>query len=511
MIFCSVLTRKTDGSITQENTEAPQFFIDLNLDQIVEAITATKQEYNLKPYYYAPLHDVDAILYRQEIMQDIENKPLFEKIESFAQKMRTMRQHFAQADKLHYKYQKEKWFLDAVEIYCEAVWCLTRDLSLLELKSRGLLAFREYVAGYVSSEAFRSLQAQIKKLQTDLSSVRYSVQVRGNHVRVRAYESEMDYSADVEKTFEKFKQGAGKDYLAKFRDGNDMNHIEAQVLDLVARLHPEIFQDLSDFGVRNAGHLDETIAVFDREVQFYMAYLEIMAGLKHRGLQFCYPGVSDTRKEVESVECFDLALARKLAAEDSSPVCNDFSLSGKERVFVVSGPNQGGKTTFARMYGQMHYLASLGCAVQGREARLFLFDRLFTHFEKEEDIRNLRGKLEDDLVRIHQILAQATSNSIIIMNEIFNSTTLKDAVFLGRKVMERILQQDSLCVCVTFLDELSTMNEKTVSMVSAVDPENPAVRTYKVVRKRADGLAYAISLAEKYRLTYDFLRERIPS
>ena len=508
--FRSILFVEPGEGVDSDEAVQPACFADLNLDQIVHSITASKAEYNLKPFFHRPLTDIDGISYRHEVMRDLEDAVLLGHIRAFAKGMLGMREYRAQATKLHYRYQKEQLFVDAVRTYCHAVAELTRNLSCSSSTSRGLTGFRDYLADYLASERFKSLLEETKALYSDLSEVAYCIHIKSSRVTVRTYEGEPDYSEDVEETFRKFRQGAPKDYRVEYSDALFMNHVEAQILACVARLYPELFDRLDAYCEKHADYLDKTIAAFDREIQFYLAYIEYIGPLKQAGLNFSLPRLSKTDKRIQAVETFDLALASKLRFEGSTVVTNDFELAGKERIFLVSGPNQGGKTTFSRLFGQLHYLASLGYPVPGRETRLFLPDAVLTHYEKEESIETHRGKLEDDLVRIHRILDQATANSIVILNEIFNSTTAADALFLSREVLQRLIRLDVLCVCVTFLDELTSLGDTVVSMVSAIVPDNPAQRTYKIERRPADGRAYAIAIAEKYGLTYRRLKERIP-
>jgi len=508
MTFQSILFDHELGWVDGRIDE-PDFFADLRLDQVVAALTAGREEYDLAAFFYLPLREVEAVHYRHHVLGDLEQESVLGAVREFAGALHQMRQHLALMAKLHYVRQQQRWFLQAASVYCQAIRTFQEKLGGLELRSRGFRGLREYLNAYVRSAEFTTLTDDTGRVEDALATVRYSIHLRGNRVRVSQYEDEADMSAQIEHAFERFKQGAVKDYRARLREHAEMNHVEAQILDLVAKLHPEPFTELEQFSTRHERYLDETVGRFDREIQFYLAYLEYTEPLKRKGLPFALPRTSARSKDVSATDTFDLALAAKLTGDGASVVRNDFHLSDGERILVVSGPNNGGKTTFARTFGQLHYLASLGLPVPGADVRLFLPDRIFTHFEREEEIETLRGKFEDELHRIHEILGHATSASLLIMNESFGSTTLRDAVLVGSEVVRQIIDLEALCVFVTFVDELSKLGPTTVSMMSMVVPEDPAVRTYKIVRKPADGLAYAAAIAEKYGLTYKALRKRV--
>jgi DNA mismatch repair protein MutS len=443
--------------------EQPEYFSDLNLDQFVAAVTADREEYELSRFFCAPLSDAVAVAYRQEVFLDLEDQSVLSCVAAFSESMRDVRAHLAQSEKLRHPYQAESWLLGAVSLYCDAVVTLVRGLSEVKLHSSALTHFHDYLASYIRDEAFASLVSRAHEVREALAEVHYCVNVKGGRVTVAKYDGEPNYSAEVLATFDRFKRGAAKDYRATFQEPVAMNHVEANVLSLVARLYLTEFALLAEFCGTHRDFIDPIVRRFDFEAQFYMAYLAHIAPLRAVGLNFCYPKVTRDSKKVCAQESFDIVLANKLTSEGTSVICNDFSLNGPERVMVVSGPNQGGKTTFARMFGQLHHLASIGCPVPGVGARLYLFEGLFTHFEREENLDNATGKLEDDLLRARRILSAATTDSVVVLNEPFLSTTLQDSLFLGTKVMERLVELDVLAVLVTFVEELSVFGRTTPS------------------------------------------------
>lgn len=508
-MFQSILFPDGKGDPDAAPNSDERCLSDLNLDQFLDLVTADREQYRLRSAFENRLSDLESIRYRQEVFKDLEGEPLRSAIAEFGTAMAEVRSCLARSDHLRHPHQRGAWFLTAAVTYCRAIDGLAPALEASGPRSAGLSSFLTFLAGYRDSKEYAELSAAAAAVEARLAAVRYCVHIIGSRVVVRRFRDEPDHGAEVEETFARFQQGAAQSHLFRFTEPVEMNPVETRILDLVARLFPEPFQELHRFGVLHLGFQNRTVVDFDREVQFYLAYLGLLSPLRQAGLPFCYPTLDPDTAEERVVGAFDLVLAARLVPEGAVPVVNDFHLSGPERLLVVSGPNQGGKTTFARAFGQAHHLAALGGPIPGSEARLRLCDRIFTHFAREEALADLRGRLEDDLAGVAAILDQATDRSVVIMNETFGSASLQDARDLGRAVVERLVEIGLVGVYVTFVDELAALGPATVSMVSMVVPDDPARRTFEVVRRPADGLAYALAIAEKYGLTYHRLRERL--
>jgi hypothetical protein len=484
---------------------------DLGLTQVFDALEQGREQLDLESLLRTPLASTDQVAYRHQVMADLERRDIADAVRAFGASMAAAREVLGTSARLRSYWQRSRVFIDAVSAYCRCVDVLAAALERSRPASRGLTGFGAYLGAYRRSEMFTQLSAGAEEVVAGLAAVRYGLHIKGTRVTVSAFQGEPDYAQEVATVFDKFREGAVDDYRASFLAPLEMEDVEAEVLNLVARLHPEPFGALDRYFQAHQDFVDATVAAFEREAHFYLSYLDYIQPLRAAGLPFCYPSLSDEPGETRLVDVFDLALARKASGDAgaSGVVTNDLALSQDERRVVVTGPNSGGKTTFARAVGQLHHLASLGLPVPASEARLVLVDKIFTSFQQAEPPDLARSHLEDELVHLREVIERAGQRSLVVLNESLSSTTLRDAAVLGRAVLDRLLARGPLCIYVTFVDELASTGPATVSLVATVSPDNPVVRTYKLERRPAEGLAYAAALAERYGLTYHAVSSRL--
>ena len=212
-----------------------------------------------------------------------------------------------------YEYQRERWLLDSIEIYCEAINTLYEDLSNSNVKSMGFNSLREYLGSYIKSGYFISLVNDTGKLKSELSKIRYLMHIRGTKVVVSRYGSDNDYSDDIENAFEKFREDSGEKKNVNY--SHSMGHVEATLLYLVARLYPDEFTELLKYYDKHKDFIDTEISVFNREIKFYLKYINYISKIKSYGLSFSIPEITEDKNNIYSYGGFNLALAEKIKDE----------------------------------------------------------------------------------------------------------------------------------------------------------------------------------------------------
>jgi len=487
---------------TKLNENQPEYFYDLNLDKIIEQIIAIKPKYTLKPYFFTTLNNLEDIEYRHKVLMDLENAKNFNIFDKFCSQFETVNNLLTKSQKSFYTYEKQFCFLSAVNHYCNAIFYVLKESLGLDLKSQGLKSFTNYISDYTKKTDFINLSNTAAELEEKLLSIKFNILIKDAAITI-SNDNVNDFEQDVIDTFLHLVGNIDKEYTS-FKQSTDTNHIEYQILEKVEKLNPDIFMRLDGFFNQMQDFIDKTIETFVDQIQFYFAFLGYIKRFEKNNIKFSYPEFS---KEIIYIEnACDIDLADEFIKNNKFCVANDFNMQDNEKIAIITGPNQGGKTTFVRCIGQIIHLSKLGLKVPATKAHIFLFDNLWSCFERQEQVQSLRSRLENDLIRIKKILDNTTSNSILILNEVFSSTTYDDALFLSKQVLKIILEKGCLCIWVTFMDELCK-TEKTASFVAAIDQSQN--RTFKIVRKPPDGLAYAMSIVSKYHLTKKDIDQRI--
>jgi DNA mismatch repair ATPase MutS len=351
------------------------------------------------------------------------------------------------------------------------------------------------------------LKTDTEKLIAQFDEMKFNLQIKRDRIIIHPGYLEDDYCKQLQDTFRE--ETDELHFYQKNPFGTPLlSALEGAVLNVLKKPYAQTFVELSEFAGKYQDFISPIISEFELESQFYLSFCLYRKKMMELNYHFCYPTISKDG-EFRITKGYDLALAKKNAQQKKEVVYNDCYFNRGERFFVITGPNQGGKTTFARALGQMVYFASLGLAIPCQTAVLPVFDGIYTHFAVEENLDTGAGKLKEELLRLKDMMSNVTRNSFVIINEIFTSATSYDAYIMGKKVINYFMEEDCLGVYVTHIYELTKDDDRIVSLVAALLSDDSNIRTFKIERKSADGRSYANTIVEKHRMTYQEIKERI--
>lgn len=209
---------------------------------------------------------------------------------------------------------------------------------------------------------------------------------------------------------------------------------------------------VADALAQSADHIKSFFAMLRSELGFYIGCLNLRADLIRRGLPVCFPvpcPVAQRRHGFKGL--YDISLALRI---ERSPVGNDANADGRDLI-VVTGANQGGKSTFLRSLGIAQVLLQGGAFVGASAFEANVASGIATHYKREEDATMHGGKFDEELRRMSEIVDHLRPNALFLSNESFASTNEREGSAIGRQILDALLERQVKVCLVTHLFTLA--------------------------------------------------------
>ena len=466
----------------REKRELPSYFQDLNLETVLDLLAMFGGKAALTYYRYLPETPEDEA-YRRAVYGDVKREPVNQALEAFVSQMGDVKDLRRKKESAPAGLQQAVWLLREEEAYCSACESLMKALEQTELSSEGMRQFFQILRDWVSSETFQRMHRQTNEIMNEIRGLCLVITYEKNRVRVDRKLLQNPFSTSAA-----------------------LVEMERECLDILKKMKPDLFRAILETSKRFELYENPIVARFEREIKFYLSYCSLQKYLEGKGFSFSTPKVLENRPP-EGRGLYDLALACASVKSGKKVVANDFYYGPGERFFVLTGVNQGGKTTFARSLGQLVYFTRIGLDVPAREASVPFFPDIQTHFSVEESMETGRGKLKEELTRLAPMMKARQKGTFVIINELFTTAANYDAQIMGQKVLAHFIELGCMGIYVTHLKELASAHTQAVSLRAMQDEDK--CPTYIIQRGEAAENANAEKLVEKYRLTYRQLKERL--
>ena len=391
------------------------------------------------------LTDPDAVVYRQRVLADCLEHP------------ETIRQLYELAiDALENERQVSPlWERSTPDtIVSRSVRVLTLQVEVL----RRLRQIAEQQAGNFRSEGFSRLFAMLREELSD-----DYLQTVEHHLRELEFKRGLLESAELaqgnkgrryivrkqreQRWTERFPFGnrsPGYTFTIPARDENGfraLDEIRGKGINLVA-----------DAVAHSADHVKSFFSMLRIELAFYLGCLNLRERLDAKGEPACFPTPLAAGERTLAAEgVYDVCLTLHLP---DRVVGNEVDADGKSLV-MITGANQGGKSTLLRSLGLAHLMMQSGMFVGAQSFRASICAGVFTHYKREEDATMQGGKLDEELARMSEIAGQITANSILLCNESFAATNEREGSEIARQVVRAMLDKQIKIFLVTHMYDLA--------------------------------------------------------
>ncbi len=306
----------------------------------------------------------------------------------------------------------------------------------------------------------------------------------------------------------------GVDYAASQVGGNPlMNNLNLTITDMLGSVVRNLKTVLNKY-VNISGY---ALSALISEFTFYLKWAELIDRLIAAGAVLSKPEILDEPRAFRGEGIYNMKLAiHKLNNPGEEIVQNDLDFCTEHRIYILTGPNRGGKTTITQAVGILYLLAQNGIYVPGTHVALAPVDSIYTHFPADENQTVDLGRLGEESKRFSEIFSMATGNSLLLLNESFATTSFTEGLYIAKDITRSLKYLGANTIFNTHMHELaasldemnanSDCEDQAVSLITGVEEGR---RSFKISIAPPQGLSFAQDIAEKYGVTYAQLQEII--
>lgn len=430
--------------------------------------------------------------------------------------------------------------LDELDDYIKCVEGMMECLKTADVQSAGLNNLSAYLKDIYESAHFAEMKRDISKLRADTAGIRsvtlglnlnerYEVKsvgivsVNNTYFRSSGIVSEFADALSMKDDLKEGTKWSGdmryhaieRETLVTIpeQDGNaDATHLMDKTMNQLLNLSVKRLRNtLTQYAVVTIVNIAGLIPEF----LYYIRFAEMVERLRNEGRIFCASfAENNAETQMQARGFYNLKLAFASTTSQSEIVQNDLDFDMQHMIYILTGANRGGKTTVTQAVGVLYILAQGGIDVPCESFTYVPVDSIYTHFPADEEKTMDLGRLGEECRRFKEIYSEATSDSLLLLNETFSTTSFEEGYYIAFDAVKALLKKGMRTIYNTHMHklayEIERLNEATDAKIlasSLIVASEDGIRSFKIIVAPPVGLSYADDIAKKYGVTFEMLTE----